>query len=150
MPDLQITSSAFEPMGTIPTEYTCSGKNISPPLAFSGVPAGASSLALVVDDPDAEGGPFNHWILYDIPSDVPALPENYTPAAGIKLGQNDFGKLEWNGPCPPKGQTHQYYFRLYALDLILGLETGLSQAQLMDQIYSHTLATAQLVGVFGR
>jgi|SRR5437899_1806695 len=131
---MQLTSPAFNEGGPIAEKYTCDGKNASPPLKWSGTPAGAKSLALIADDPDAPGGAWVHWVLYDIPTTVSALAEDlsksqYTPE-GAKQGLNGFKHLGYGGPCPPPGKPHRYFFKLYALDALLDLKPGAQGVEL--------------------
>jgi Raf kinase inhibitor-like YbhB/YbcL family protein len=147
---LRLTSDAFEPAGTIPAHYTCEGENVSPPLRFQGVPAGAKSLALIVDDPSAPNGVFTHWVLYNLPPDLEQLDEGYTPDLdnlnGPAQGRNDIGSNLYEGPCPPPGDAaHQYYFRLYALDEAFTLPPGATRAQVLDHIQGHLLAQTELI-----
>ena len=114
-----LTSPAFTDGDAIPRRHTCDGEDVSPPLAWSGVPAGAGALVLVVDDPDASG--FVHWVAYDLPPDATGLAEGDSTAPGAPAqARNDFGRVGWSGPCPPSG-THRYRFRLIAVDGPLGL-----------------------------
>ena len=114
-----LTSTAFEEGGDIPREFTCDGADVSPPLAWTGVPTGAGALVLVVDDPDARG--FVHWIVLDLPGTDGGLPKGVSPTADSpQQGRNDFGKVGWGGPCPPSG-THRYRFTLTAIAAPLGL-----------------------------
>lgn len=114
-----LTSPAFTDGDAIPRRHTCDGEDVSPPLAWSGVPAGAGALVLVVDDPDASG--FVHWVAYDLPPDATGLAEGDSTAPGAPAqARNDFGRVGWGGPCPPSG-THRYRFRLIAVDGPLGL-----------------------------
>ncbi|MEW5870118.1 MAG: YbhB/YbcL family Raf kinase inhibitor-like protein [Chloroflexota bacterium] len=151
---LQITSSAFSEGGNIPQKYTCDGEDASPPLAWSGVPAGTQSLALIADDPDAPVGTWVHWVLYNIPPDLPGLPEGIAKTASVEgtgqQGNNGFRKAGYGGPCPPKGKPHRYFFKLYALDTVLGLEAGASKADLEKAMQGHILAQGQLMGLYGR
>ena len=147
-------SSAFEAGATIPRKYTCDGENVSPPLRWSRVPAGTKSLALIADDPDAPGGTWSHWVVYDLPPDAAALGEN-TPkteslANGAKQGMNDFQQVGYGGPCPPPGPAHRYFFRLYALDRVFELKSKANRQQLLAAIQSHTIAEAELVGRYQR
>jgi len=151
---LQLTSSAFNEGGTIPTKHTCSGEDISPPLSWSDAPAGTKSFALIVDDPDAPVGVWVHWVLFNIPPDRVSLPGGIVkaetaPGFGIQ-GKNDFRRLGYGGPCPPPGKPHRYFFKLYALDTILNLNPGCSKAEVERAIQGHILAQAQLMGKFGR
>jgi Raf kinase inhibitor-like YbhB/YbcL family protein len=150
-----ITSTAFAPNGAIPVLYTCKGKDISPPLAWTGAPAGAKSFALIVDDPDAPdpAAPkmtWVHWVLYDIPASAAGLAEAVGPAAlptGTREGTNDFGRTAYGGPCPPIGR-HRYYFKLYALDTVLPDLRTPSKAALEKAMQGHVVAQATLVGTY--
>jgi Raf kinase inhibitor-like YbhB/YbcL family protein len=152
---LTITSSAFAPNAAIPSLYTCQGKDISPPLAWSGVPAGARSLALIVDDPDAPdpAAPkmtWVHWVLYDIASAAGGLPEAVKSTAlpaGTREGVNDWGRTGYGGPCPPIGR-HRYFHKLYALDTVLPDLKRPDKAALEKAMQGHILAQAALIGTY--
>ena len=151
---MHLTSSAITEGEPIPAKYTCEGKNVSPPLQWSGVPAGSKSLVLIADDPDAPAGTWVHWVLYDLPVAVNELTEDlprnqYTPA-GAKQGQNSFGQLGYGGPCPPPGKAHRYFFKLYALDAQLDLKPGATEKEIEDAMDKHVLAQAQLMGTYRR
>jgi Raf kinase inhibitor-like YbhB/YbcL family protein len=150
---LRIQSSSFADGGAIPSRYTCDGRNGSPELDFSGVPAGTKSLALICDDPDAPSGVWVHWVIFDLPASTAKLPESAPagakPPAGGLQGKNDFGKLGYGGPCPPSG-THRYEFKLYALDTELKLPAGSSKAQVVSAMQGHVLAEAKLTGKYSR
>jgi Raf kinase inhibitor-like YbhB/YbcL family protein len=150
---IKIKSSAFQEGEMIPRQYTCDDKDVSPPLAWDSVPAGTKSLALICDDPDAPMGTWVHWVLYDLPPNVRELPENVPPsktlATGGKQGTNDFRKIGYGGPCPPGG-THRYYFKLYALDIELKRDPGMTKAQLLKAMEGHVLAEGQLMGKYKR
>ena len=150
---MKLTSTAFEEGGMIPAEYTCDGQNISPPLAWSGVPDGAKTLALIADDPDAPRGTWVHWLVYQIPPTEKGLPENVparpTLEGGARQGTNDFKKTAYGGPCPPSG-THRYFFKLYALDADLNLPPGATKDQLLKATEGHVLAEGQLMGRYKR
>jgi Raf kinase inhibitor-like YbhB/YbcL family protein len=153
---LTITSPAFSPDGPIPRAHTCDGADQSPPLAWSGVPQGARQLALIVDDPDAPGRTFVHWVVYGLPpssTGLPAgIPGNGTltrPVAALQ-GMNDFRHTGWNGPCPPPGAPHRYLFTLYALDTEVKLSPGATNAVLVMAMKQHVLEQAQLIGRYGR
>src|SRR5689334_9978527 len=151
-PTLRLTSPGFAENGMIPPKYTCDGKNMSTPLAWSGAPSGTKSFALIVHDPDAPPGDFTHWVLYDLPASANNLPENVLKenrAQGGAQGMNDFGKVGYGGPCPPSG-THRYVFTLYALDAQLGLAPRASRAQVEAAIKGHLLAQTELTGKYGR
>ena len=151
---MQVSSTAFAEGEAIPAKYTCDEKNVSPPLKWSGIPAGTKSLALLADDPDAPAGTWVHWVLYDLPASVTQLPEDlpkgqHTPGGG-KQGLNDFKHLGYGGPCPPSGKPHRYFFKLYALDAILDLKPGASKKNVEHAMEKHTLAQAQLMGTYER
>ncbi len=150
---LFISSSAFQEGESIPAKYTCDGQDISPPLKWGEPPAGAGSFALIVDDPDAPGGVFTHWVLFNLPPDTSELPEA-APASpqltgGALQGVNDFGRVGYGGPCPPSG-THRYQFTLYALDKSLDLEAGASKQQVLEAMQGHVVARGQLTGMYQR
>ena len=150
---LQITSSAFLEGEMIPTQYSCDGPDVSPDLSWSGIPEGAQSLALICDDPDAPMGTWVHWVLFNIPVSADGLPAEIPPDAalenGARHGTNDFSRLGYGGPCPPGG-THRYYFKLYALDTELDMDSGITKAQLMEAMQGHILAEGQLMGKYKR
>jgi len=149
VPTLKITSSAFGEGQPIPKLFTCDGANASPPLAWSGVPAGAKALALIVDDPDAPSGLFTHWIVVNLPPETKSLPEGTKALpAGSGQGINDFGKEGYGGPCPPKGR-HRYFFHLYALDARQPVEKP-SRLQVDVFLRKHTLAQGSLMGTYQR
>ena len=150
---IKIASSAFEEGGMIPSQYTCDGSDVSPPLAWSGVPEGAKSLAIISDDPDAPMGTWVHWVIFNIPPDTAELPENVPPGpelpSGARQGETDFGRIEYGGPCPPGG-THRYFFRIYALDVMLDLEAGATKTELLDAMEGHILDEGELMGKYQR
>jgi len=151
---LTVSSSAFKEGDRIPAKYTCQGQDVSPPLAWGEPPAGTQSVALIVDDPDAPGGVFTHWVLFNIPPDSRELPEavpiQAELARGALQGKTDFGRIGYGGPCPPPGRPHRYQFTLYALDQPLGLEGGASKKQLLSAMEGHILAQGQLTGTYQR
>jgi hypothetical protein len=151
---LQISSTAFTEGGAIPKKFTCDSEDVSPPLAWSGVPAGVKSLALIADDPDAPMGTWVHWVLFDIPASSSGLPEAVekkptVPGIGTQ-GSNDFGKIGYGGPCPPRGKPHRYFFKLYALDNTLELKPGAKKADVEKAMRGHILAQGQLMGTYSR
>jgi hypothetical protein len=150
---LALKSTAFGTGEFIPRKYTCDGSDISPPLEWSDAPEDTRSFALIVDDPDAPGGTWVHWVLYNIPGNASSLAENSAPdprlADGSMNGRNSWGKLGYGGPCPPSG-THRYFFRLYALDTVLNLSSGASKEQLLSAMKGHILAQAELMGKYKR
>ena len=140
---LQITSAAFGHNQTIPRKYTCQGEDINPPLAITGIPPGTKSLALIMDDPDAPGGNWDHWLVYNI---VPTseIKENSVPGTQAR---NDFGRVNYGGPCPPPG-THRYFFKLYALDTTLVLKGAPSKEALEKAMQGHILEKSELIGLY--
>jgi Raf kinase inhibitor-like YbhB/YbcL family protein len=152
---MEVTSTAFQENGTIPKQHTGDGKDISPPLRWSGAPGNTQSFALICDDPDApRKDPWVHWVLFNLPADTHELaeggPASETLTAGAKQGKNDFGKVGYGGPAPPPGKPHRYYFKLYALDTMLNLKEGSSKQQLEQAMKGHILASGQLMGKYGR
>jgi Raf kinase inhibitor-like YbhB/YbcL family protein len=149
-PGIELTSPAFKAGGTIPAKYTCSGKETSPPLAWSDVPAGTKSLALLVEDPDAPGGTYTHWTVYEIPATVRRFDAGKAPSGSIE-GENSFGDDRYGGPCPPKGdEAHHYVFSLYALRAGLGLEPGAKPDDVRAAIKKQAVARGRLIGTFER
>ena len=153
---VSLTSDAFIDGTGIPSKYTCRGANVSPPLSWSGIPEGAKSLALIVDDADAEDGvPSPHWVLFSLPADVVGLPDGVpatasTPEGGTN-GTNAFDSLGYSGPCPRGGgPTHRYVFNLYALDNDPGLQSSATKADLFKAIDGHILAAGRLTGTYKR
>lgn len=150
-----LTSAAFTQGSEIPSKYTCEGQDISPPLAWSGVPAGAKSLALIVDDPDAPdpAAPkmtYVHWLLYNIPVGTAALPEAVRQLpAGTLVGLNDWRRTGYGGPCPPIGR-HRYFHKLYALDTVLPDLRAPTKATLEAAMQGHVIAQAELMGTYQR
>lgn len=150
---LSLTSPAFPAGGEIPRKYTCDGDDVSPPLEWGAPPPGTRSLALIMDDPDAPVGTWDHWLVYNLPADVRGLAEGVvvdskTGAMG-RHGKNSWGNLGYGGPCPPGGQ-HRYFFRVYALDTMLDLATGANKAQLLAAMAGHVLAQGELMGTYRR
>jgi Raf kinase inhibitor-like YbhB/YbcL family protein len=149
-----LRSSAIEAGSWIATLYTCGGRDISPPLYWENPPTGTQSFALLCDDPDAPMGTWVHWILYNLPGNQRQLPEA-VPAReklpeGTLQGMNDFGRIGYGGPCPPRGKPHRYSFRVYALDAVLPLAPGLSKKALLEAMEGHILGQAEFLGIYGR
>jgi Raf kinase inhibitor-like YbhB/YbcL family protein len=144
---IKITSSAFHEGGNIPSKFTCDGSDTSPPLQIDGVPSGAKSLALIADDPDAPGGLFTHWLIWNVPPQTTSIPEGGA-TKGIQ-GTNDFGKLGYRGPCPPPG-AHRYSFKIFALDRELDLRAGAKRSQVEMAMKGHVIAHGELVGRYAR
>ena len=142
---LEVTSSAFRNNGAIPSEYTCEGSEISPPLSWSKVPAGTKSIALLVVDPDAPNGAFTHWLVTGIPPSTTSLDKGAALPRGAVAAKNDRNHAGYTGPCPPAGM-HHYEFHVYALDI--RLPTAMPRADFLGALRGHTLATGQLVGTY--
>ncbi len=144
---MKIECSAFQNNQKIPTQYTCDGKDISPPLSFQEIPKGTKSLALIVYDPDAPMGTFDHWIAWNLPPDQMKLSE------GGKVphqGKNGFSETRYRGPCPPRGTSHHYFFKLFALDVLINLPEGSTKGALEEAMEGHVLGQAQLIGLYQR
>ena len=152
---LLLKSSAFDNGGMIPSRYTCVGEDISPPLTWTGVPEAASSLVLIIDDPDAPDPKapqmtWVHWVLYNIPPDETGIPEAVASGsvpAGTLEGKNDWGRTGYGGPCPPIGR-HRYFHKLYALDTVLSDLGKPTKAELENAMQGHTLGKAELIGTY--
>ena len=152
---LTLTSPAFAPGESIPKLYTCEGSDISPPLQWSGVPSGAKSLALIVDDPDAPDPKapkrvWVHWVLYNIPASAAGISENEAAngvPAGTRQALNDWKRTGYGGPCPPIGR-HRYFHKLYALDIALPDLGNPTKAQLLEAMKGHIVAEAELIGTY--
>ena len=152
--NIQITSTAFSEGQPIPAKYSCEGRDISPPLQWTNAPANTKSFALIMDDPDAPVGTWVHWVLYDLPANTTGLPENaaktQTISNGAKQGMNTWPRLGYGGPCPPPGKPHRYFFKLYALDVMLDLKPGLTKKDLLKAMEGHVLTEGQLMGTYQR
>jgi Raf kinase inhibitor-like YbhB/YbcL family protein len=151
---IELSSSAFSEGDTIPKQHTGDGADRSPALTWSEPPAGTKSFTLICDDPDAPRDTWVHWVLFNLPPDTRSLPEG-VPASeklenGASHGQNDFGKIGYNGPAPPRGNPHRYYFKLYALDSPLNLPQQSTKAQVVASMKGHVLAEGQLMGKYQR
>jgi Raf kinase inhibitor-like YbhB/YbcL family protein len=150
---MQISTGAFSPGAAIPELYTCSGKNLSPPLSIGGVPAAAKTLALVVYDPDAPAGTFIHWVIYNLPAKTTEIPEGIRPQlampGGGAQGRNGFGILGYGGPCPPPGTPHHYHFRLIALNARITPQSPFPPA-IDAAMQGHVIGSAEFIGTYGR
>ena len=150
---LQLKSTAFSNGGTIPTKFTCDGPDVSPELSWNDPPAATKSFALIADDPDAPAGTWVHWVLYNLPASLRGLLEAVQKTkdleSGAHQGTNDFRKIGYGGPCPPRGPAHRYSFRLYALDQQVQLAAGATKSDLERAMKGHILAQAELLGRFG-
>jgi len=142
---MTLKSGAFEDNHTIPVKYSCDGSNINPPLNIQGMPMSTKSLALIVDDPDAPNGTFDHWIMWNIPP-KDKIEENSAP--GVQ-GKNGKGENKYTGPCPPNG-THHYHFKIFALDKMLDLSSASGKKELENAMQGHILSSAELIGLFER
>jgi Raf kinase inhibitor-like YbhB/YbcL family protein len=152
---IEVTSTIFKDGDDIPARYTCDGKNLSPPLNWTGVPQTAQSLALLMDDPDAPSGTYTHWILFNIPRRIEGLPEDVPKeeklADGSRQCLNSSGNFGYTGPCPPAGHgSHRYYFRIYALDREIHLNKGSKREDFLTAIEGQVLEEGQLMGRFER
>lgn len=151
---MNLTSKVFENGKTIPAKYTCQGENISPPLEWTKVPKDAESLALICDDPDDSNSfsPFSHWVLYNIPVNTSNIQEQVEREGdlpeGTLQGLNDFGYVGYGGPCPPRGETHQYHWRLFALDASFEPKAGATREEFMNWALTHTIEEAELVAQY--
>jgi len=150
---MELKSRAFAQGAAIPARHTCDGPDLSPPIEWSDPPASAKSFALISDDPDAPGGTWVHWVVWNIPSGARALPEGVPQKAslpdGTTQGTNDFDRVGYGGPCPPSG-THRYFFRLYALDAALSLPPSAGKDDLEKAMKGHIIARAELMGKYAR
>jgi Raf kinase inhibitor-like YbhB/YbcL family protein len=151
---LKLTSTAFENGQPIPARYTGEGADMSPPLQRSGAPQGTKSLALICDDPDAPAGTWVHWVLWNLPAATKQLDEHVAKTAtlpnGACQGSNDFPGIGYDGPMPPPGKPHRYFFKLYALDTTLSLKAGATKQDLLDAMKGHIVAEGQLMGTYHR
>ncbi len=151
---LLVKSEAFAEGAAIPQQFTCSGANHSPAIAWSGAPASTRSFAIITDDPDAPRGTFVHWVAFDIPANVTALPEDVprteTIAGGGTQGDNGAERIGYFGPCPPPGKVHHYHFRVFALDAMLELKPGADADALRSAMNGHVVASGELIGTYSR
>ena len=146
MKDLSVKSQAFEAGKPIPKKYSCDGQDINPPLNIEGIPKETKTLVLIVDDPDAPSGTFDHWVVWNIPASTSKVAENAVP--GIE-GINSARQMGYMGPCPPSG-THRYFFKVYALDTELSLGVGSKKKDVEKAIQGHILAKGELIGLYSR
>ena len=149
-----LASAAFRDGEPVPVRHTCDGDDLSPPLAWTGMPVGTRTFALICDDPDAPRGTWLHWLLWNLPADAVELGEGVPPRpelpSGARQGLNDGGDIGYGGPCPPPGKPHRYYFRLYALDSALNLPPGVNRPELETAMEGHVLAHAFTMGTYER
>ena len=151
---MKISSASFAAGEMIPKKFTCDGPDASPKLSWTEPPANTQSFALVMDDPDAPAGTWVHWVLFDLPAETRELAEGVAKqeqlANGARQGRNDFGKIGYGGPCPPPGNPHRYFFKLYALNVKLNLKAGATKADVEGAMRGHILAHAEMIGKYGR
>ena len=151
---LWLVSADFSPGGNMPKSFTCDGGDHSPALAWKAPPPGTESFALIADDPDAPVGTWVHWVVFDLPPDERSLPENFPKngqtADGSRQGSNDFDKIGYGGPCPPSGNAHRYFFKLYALDAKLNLNPGSTKKDVERAMQGHILARGETMGRYAR
>lgn len=145
----EISSSGFSNGDKIPSKFTCDGQNISPALSWKNPPNGTEEFALICDDPDAPAGVWSHWVLYNIPSGINSIAEGEKNPPGTQ-GITDFGRARYDGPCPPRGKPHRYFFTIYALDKKLALPKNIERDALLKAIEGHILGKAQIYGTFSR
>jgi Raf kinase inhibitor-like YbhB/YbcL family protein len=150
----KLGSETFSDGGVIPAKYTCDGLDVSPPLHWSDYPLTTESFVLIVEDIDAPGGIFTHWLLYNLPANINRLEEVVEKVdelpSGALQGVNDFGRVGYGGPCPPPGKPHRYVFKMYALDEVLDLKPRMSRQELLNSIKGHVIAEAHLTGIYSR
>jgi len=144
---IKVTSSAFQEGGNIPSKFTCDVSDTSPPLQIAGIPSNAKTLVLIADDPDAPGGLFTHWLVWNIPPQTILIAEGSAPK-GLQ-GANDFGKSGYRGPCPPPG-THRYSFKIFALDRELELRSGAKRSEVDAAMKGHVIAHGELTGRYAK
>lgn len=151
--EIAIWSDAFYTGGTIPSKHTCDGIDISPPLSWKGIHSDTKSITLIMEDPDAPGKVFVHWVIFNIPPFISTLPEGIPKIKNIDFtiqGINDFGRIGYNGPCPPVGKPHRYFFKIYALNIRLNLPPGSTKAEVEKAMDNHLLNKGELMGRYGR
>jgi len=146
---MNIISPAFKDQEKIPGKYSCQGAGVNPPLSFVNVPSNTKSLALLIEDPDAPSGTFDHWVIFNIPKGTKEIKEGIAPA-GANLGSNSIGKNTYVSPCPPPGNPHHYIFTLYALNTVLPLKNGATKTEIKKAMNHHLLAEAKITGLYQR
>lgn len=148
MDKLIVTSPAFAKNSLIPARFTCDGENVNPPLSIGNIPLFAETIVLIVEDPDAPLGTWDHWIVWDIPAKSKNIEIRENTSPGIQ-GINDFNNHKYGGPCPPTGK-HRYFFKAYAIDTVLDLSADSKKAEVMDAIKGHVIAEGQVIGLYQR
>lgn len=151
---LDLSSKSFAAGANIPKQFTCDGEDLSPELHWGEPPAGTKSFALIADDPDAPVGTWVHWVLFNLPASSRNLPESVPKRESLEnsalQGQNDFRRIGYGGPCPPPGKPHRYFFKLYALDIVLALKAGSTKSDLERAMKGHILAQGEFMARYGR
>lgn len=147
--NLTISSPAFDDNSYIPVKYTCQGSDVNPPLVFKNIPPDTKSLVLIIEDPDAAGGAFTHWIMWNIDPKIGGIKE-YAFPKGAEQAINDFGTNGYGGPCPPYGNAHRYLFKLFAINIMLHINRHISRQELEEAIHSHVISSAMLTGLYKR
>ena len=145
-----LSSSAFPDGGAMPVLYTCDGQNVSPQITWKNPPAHTKSFAIIMSDPDAPSGTLYHWVLFNIPVTMPEVAQGVSPTKEMRVGKNDFGREQYNGPCPPKGSSHTYFITVYALDSNLSQKTGATAKEVLDGIQNHLIGESKLSAVYSR
>src|SRR5437016_12651885 len=149
-----VSSTSFPNGGDIPKKFTCDDADVSPELSWNGAPSGTQSLALIADDPDAPAGTWTHWVVFNLSPTTTHLTEGVNKVdelpGGARQGRNDFRKIGYNGPCPPPGKPHRYFFKLYALNAKLTLKAGATKNDVESAMKGHILAQTELMGKYGR
>ncbi len=147
---IELKSEAFKYGEYIPKVYTCEGKDVSPPLSWGSFPKETKSFAIIMEDPDAPGGTFYHWVVWNISPSITNLPENASKTMSLTQGINDFGKIGYGGPCPPPGKAHHYYIEIFALNRDINLPPSAKAIDLLKAIRGHIIGNATLMGLYKR
>jgi len=153
---MKINCSKFNDKERIPKKYTCDGKDISPPLEISDIPEEAKYISIIMDDPDAPGGTFDHWIIWNIPADMNKIPEKVPADEKVSSlerapqGKNGFGEIGYRGPCPPSGPEHKYHFKAFAVSKKIDLNPGISKSDLENKMEDKIIEKDSIIGTYGR
>ena len=149
-----VTSTSFQSGGEIARKFTCDGEDLSPQISWNGAPAGTQAFVLIADDPDAPAGTWTHWVVYDVPASSTSLNEGLPKLEqlpdGSKQGRNDFRKVGYNGPCPPAGKPHRYFFKVYALNRKLNIKAGAARSEVEKAMSGHVQAEGEYMGTYQR